>query len=306
MSWWLAEIDATAAVIISSASGRANFSLTEDRWSIFIYLRFFLFFLFYVFIDLSGVSRHLEQKDLQAPFRRELIPVNGGSEERTEKNVCTHLWVWLIYVLLYVLLLFWPSRLHWLRLLLCRSADGWREEYRSTFIASQHFVFFIYSQSFVLQSFALMRPLKASVNLGDTSFKHLGKKSGFSLVLCFFFVFFLSNETGRISTPDAFVWLFYPLFLCWMVYLNGGRRFTQSSHQTSFKAASSSPAFFYFFFSQYSLRPKPSVNSIWCVASCFIPNTSILDLLPGGRVNSRQESCRLQPLLCPTLVSISV
>lgn len=49
-----------------------------------------LFYLFIFFIDLSEVTWCLEQKDLQAPFRTELIPVSGSSEERMEKNVGEH------------------------------------------------------------------------------------------------------------------------------------------------------------------------------------------------------------------------
>lgn len=60
--------------------------------SYFLFFLIYFIYLFIVFIDLSEVTRRSEQKDLQAPFRRELIPVSGGSEERMEKNVCTHLW----------------------------------------------------------------------------------------------------------------------------------------------------------------------------------------------------------------------
>lgn len=49
-----------------------------------------LFYFFIFFIDLSEVTWRLEQKDLQAPFRTELIPVSGSSEERMEKNVGAH------------------------------------------------------------------------------------------------------------------------------------------------------------------------------------------------------------------------
>lgn len=64
-----------------------------EHFYLSLYFLFFIIYLFNVFIDLSEVTLRLEQKDLQAPFRRELIPVSGGSEERMEKNVCTHLWV---------------------------------------------------------------------------------------------------------------------------------------------------------------------------------------------------------------------
>lgn len=101
------EIDATVAAIISSASGRrrlldvTELSAVETRCQktdgtfLFICFYFFIYciYLFNVFIDLSEVTLRLEQNDLQAPFRRELIPVSGGSEERMERNVCAHLWV---------------------------------------------------------------------------------------------------------------------------------------------------------------------------------------------------------------------
>lgn len=91
---------------------------TGDRqdWKMALRLYIYIYIVFYWPVSSDLV---FEQKDLQAPFRTELISVSSSSEERMEKNVYVLLSIWLINALFFSSLLFlvpssiFPFQLFW-------------------------------------------------------------------------------------------------------------------------------------------------------------------------------------------------